>query len=71
MSVYQKSNSKYAVKALAGRIEDVIMGYPLDSARTALVAVLALVAAQTLAEPEALTAAMNEILAESKEVSNA
>ena len=52
MSVYRKSNMPTnVVRALTGRIEDVIMGHPLDSAKSALEAVLTLVAAQTPVEP--------------------
>jgi hypothetical protein len=47
MSVYRKSNMPTSVvRALTGRIEDVIMGYPLDSAKAALAAVTLLIEAQ-------------------------
>ena len=52
MPVYKKSNMPTSIiRALTGRIEDVIMGYPLDSAKGALEAVLTLVAAQTPVAP--------------------
>ncbi len=47
MSVYKKSNMPTSiVRALTGRIEDVLMGYPVDSARAALAIVTTLVESQ-------------------------